>query len=58
MMFGIHVCQVKVLPLRHVDDVWYTCMSGQEDVSRARMVAPLSTLLSCIPLMNFIGECL
>ena len=36
------LCNQKLLlPLRYFDDFWNTYMSGQDDVSRARMVATL-----------------
>ena len=33
---------ITLLTFEIFDDIWYTCtcMSGQDDVSRARMVAP------------------
>ena len=36
-------------PLRYFDDIWYTSISSQEDVSCANMVAPLAALLSYLP---------
>ena len=33
--------QYLLYPLRYFDDIWYTCISGQDGVSRSRMVALL-----------------
>ena len=39
---GESLCtQLLLYPYRHFNDIWYTYISG-EDVSHARMVAPLS----------------
>ena len=36
---GTLVRLITLLPFEYFDDIWYTCISGQDGVSRARMIA-------------------
>ena len=45
-------------PLRYVDDIWHTCISGQDCVSHARTVGPLCCPFELSPFNDFKGECL
>ena len=33
------MCSITLYPLRYFDDIWYACISGQDEVSLARIVA-------------------
>ena len=39
-------------------DIWHTCISGQDGVSHARMVAPLCCPFELSPLNDFKGQSL
>ena len=50
LYWGKLVRLITLLPLRYFDDIWYTCISDQDSLSHARMVAPLCWHFELSPL--------
>ena len=50
-LIGESLCaQLLLYPLSHFNDIWYTYISGENGMSHARMVAPLSCPSDLSPL--------
>ena len=53
-IIGESLCaQLLLYPLRYFDDIWYTCISGQDGVPHARRVAPHCWPFELSPLNEF-----